>query len=83
MRMLADSDAAMNSDNKRYHQQAMHRYPDIVAEYVECGPGTKFDIVRLRVAVDSASVTDGSLSAIVRYKHHILFSLVLFYSLSF
>ena len=68
MRMLADSDAAMNIDNKRYHQQAMHRYPDMVAEYLEYGPGTKFDLVRLRVAVDSASVMDGSLSAIIRYK---------------
>ena len=68
MRMLADSDAAMNSDNKRYHQQAMHRYPDMVTEYLEYGPGTKFDLVQLRVAVDSASVMDGSLSAIIRYK---------------
>ena len=68
MRMLADSDAAMNIDNKRYHQQAMHRYPDMVTEYLEYGPGTKFDLVQLRVAVDSASVIDGYLSAIIRYK---------------
>ena len=68
MRMLVNSGAAMNNDNKRYHQQGMHRYPDIVTEYLECGPGTKFDLVRLRVAVASASVMDGSLSAIIRYK---------------
>ena len=65
MRMFVDSGAAMNSGNKRYHQQAMHRYPDMVAEYLECGPGTKFDIIRLRVAIDSASVMDGSISAII------------------
>ena len=68
MRMLVDSGTAMNSGNKNYHRQAMHRYPDMAAEYLECGPGTKFDLVRLRVAVDSASVMDGSLSAIIRYE---------------
>jgi len=68
MRMLVDSGAAMNSGNKNYHRQAMHRYPDMVAEYLECGPGTKFDLVKLRVAVDSESILDGSLSAIIRYK---------------
>ena len=68
MWMLVDSGAAMNSGNKNYHRQAMHRYPDMVAEYLKCGPGIKFDLVRLRVAVDSASVMDGYLSAIIRYK---------------
>ena len=68
MRMIVDSGAAMNSGNKNYRRQAMHRYPDMVVEYLECGPGTKFDLVRLCVAVDSASVMDGSLSAIIWYK---------------
>ena len=68
MRILVDSGTATNSGNKNYHRQAMHHYPNMVAECLECGPGTKFDLVRLRVAVDSASVMDGSLSAIIRYK---------------
>ena len=29
----------------------MSRFPDIVAEYIECGPGTKYDLVQLKVAV--------------------------------
>ena len=40
----------------------------MVADYLECGPGTKFDIVKLRVDVDSISVMDHSLSVIIRYK---------------
>ena len=68
MRMLLDSEAAMNSDNKEYHQQAMYRCPDMVSEYLECGPDTKFDLVKLRVAVNSSSVADDCLNAIIRYK---------------
>ena len=52
----------------------MHRYLDMVAEYLECGPETKFDLVRLRVAVDSVFVMDGSLSAIIRYRTPYLIS---------
>ena len=68
MRMLLDSEAAMNSDNKEYHQQAMYRCPDMVSEYLECGPDTKFDLVKLRVAINSSSVADDCLNEIIRYK---------------
>ena len=50
----------------------MSRYPDIVAEYLECGPGTKYDLVKLKVAVTQSDaegkLDDGTLSAIIRYK---------------
>ena len=68
MRTLLDSGAVTNSGNKEYHQKAMHRCPDIVAEYLECGPGTTFDLVKLRVDVDSSSVADDCLTAIIHYK---------------
>ena len=51
--MLIDSGAAMNSGNKIYHHQIMNRYPDIVVDYLEYGPGTKFDLIKLRVDVNS------------------------------
>ena len=74
MRILVESGTATNSGNKNYHRQAMHHYPNMVAECLECGPGTKFDFVRLRVAVDSVFVMDGSLSAIIRYRTPYLIS---------
>ena len=76
LRMLVDSGAAMNSGNKNYHRQIMSQFPDIVVEYIECGPGTKYDLVQLKVAVTQAAAeadfTNGTLSAIIRYKILIL-----------
>ena len=50
----------------------MSQFPDIVVEYIECGPGTKYDLVQLKVAVTQsaaeADFTNGTLSAIIRYK---------------
>lgn len=40
----------------------------MVVEYIKCRPGTKFDLVKIRVAVDATSVIDDSLSVIIRYK---------------
>ena len=72
LRMLVDSGAAMNSGNKAYHRQIVSQFPDIVTEYIECGPGTKYDLVQLKVAVTQsaaeADFTNGTLSAIIRYK---------------
>ena len=72
LRMLVDSGAAMNSGNKNYHRQIMSQFPDIVVEYIECGPGTKYDLVQLKVAVTQAAAeadfTNGTMSVIIRYK---------------
>ena len=72
LRMLVDLGAAMNSDNKHSHRQIMSQFPDIVAEYSECEPGTKYDLVQLKVAVTQSAVksdfTNGTLSAIITYK---------------
>ena len=62
----------MNSGNLSYHCGVMSWFPDIVAEYLECGPGTKNDLVKLKVAVTQSDaegkVDDGTLSTIIRYK---------------
>ena len=43
-----------------------------MAEYLECGPGTKYDLVKLKVAVTQSDaegkLDDGTLSTIIRYK---------------
>ena len=44
MRMFLDTGAAINIGNKDQHRQVIHRCPDMVAEYIEYGPGTKFDL---------------------------------------
>ena len=48
---LVDSGAAMNIRNKYYHRRVMSQFPDIVAEYLECGPGTNYDLVKLKLPV--------------------------------
>ena len=72
LRALVDSRAAMTSGNLDYHRTVMSRFPDIVAEYIECEPGTKYDMVQLKVAVTQSGAEekfdDGTLSAIIRYK---------------
>ena len=76
LRMLVDSDAAMNSGNKHYHRQIMSQFPDIVAEYTECGPGTKYNLVQLKVVVTQSvaevDFINETLSVIIRFKHLIL-----------
>ena len=72
LRMLVDSGAAMNTGHLKYHRFIMAQFSDIIEEYIECGPGTKYDLVKLKVAVtQSAAVdkfNDGTLSTIIRYK---------------
>ena len=50
----------------------MSQFPDIVAEYIECGLGTKYDLVQLKVDVTQSvaedNFDDGTLSTIIRYK---------------
>ena len=41
LRALVDSGVAMNSGNLGYHWKVVSQFPDIVVEYIECGPGTK------------------------------------------
>ena len=70
--MLVDSGAAMNTGHLTYHRSVMAQFPDIIEEYIECGPGTKYDLVHLKVAVTQSTAldqfNDGTLSAIIRYK---------------
>ena len=44
--------------------------------------GTKFNLVKIRIAVNSSFTMNDSLSTIIRIKYRIFLALVLFYSLS-
>ena len=76
LHVLVDSGAAMNSGNKHYHRQIISQFPNIVAEYLECGPETKYDMVQLKFVVTQsaaeADFTNGTLSAIIKIKYLIL-----------
>ena len=86
--MLVDSVAAMNTGHLAYHHSVMAQFLDIVEEYIECGPGTKYDLVHLKVNVTQSTAVDqfndGILSAIIRYNtpyrcdsHHLNLSFAL------
>ena len=70
--MLVDSGAAINTGHLAYHLSVMAQFPDIVEEYIECRPGTKYALVHLKVAVTQSTAVDqfndGTLSTIIRYK---------------
>ena len=45
MRMLVDTGAAMNSGYLDYHLWVMSQCPEMVAEFLQCGPDTDYDVV--------------------------------------
>ena len=45
MRMLVDTGAAMNSGHLDYHLWVMSQCPEMVAEFLQCGPNTDYDVV--------------------------------------
>ena len=71
--MRVGSGTAINRGNLNYHRSIMSQFPDAVAEYIECGPGTKYDLVQRKVAVTQSAAeghfNDCTLSAIIRYKN--------------
>ena len=72
MRMLVGTGAAMNTGNLDYHKWVMPQCPSMVAEYLECGTGTKYDVVQLLTALHLKGthqpVNHGSITAIIRYR---------------
>ena len=72
MRMLVDTGAAMNTGNLAYHQWVMSQCPSMVAEYLECGAGTKYDVGQLLAVLDlkgtNHPVNPGSMTVVIRYR---------------
>ena len=72
MRMLLDTGAAMNSGSLTYHLWVMSQCPEMVAEFIQCGDGTGYDVVQLLAALDLDSshqpLDHGKMTAVIRYK---------------
>ena len=52
IRMLVNTGTAMNTGNLDYHKWVMSQCPSMVAEYLECGASTEYDVVQLLAALD-------------------------------
>ena len=52
MRMLVDTSASMNTGNAYYHLWVISQCPSMVAECVECGTNTEYNVVQLLAALD-------------------------------
>ena len=72
MRMLLDTGAAMNTGSLTYHLWVMSQCPEMVAEIIQCGDGTGYDVVQLLAALDLDSsrqlLDHGKMTAVIRYK---------------
>ena len=71
MRMLVDTGVAMNSGYLDYHLWVMSQCPEMVAEFLQCGPDTDYDVVQLLAALDldpsHLPNTHGQMTAVIRY----------------
>ena len=52
MRKLVDTGAVMNSGDNDYHLKAMSQCLEMVAEYVQRGEDTNYDVVELLTTLD-------------------------------
>ena len=71
MMMLVDTGPAMNSGHLDYHLWVMFQCPEMVAEFLQCGPNTDYDVVQLLAALDLDPChlpnTHGQMTAVIRY----------------
>ena len=70
--MLLDNGDAMNSGNLTYNLLVMSQYPEMVDEFIQCGDGTRYDVVQLLAALylDSSHqpLDHGKMTAVIRYR---------------
>ena len=70
MCMLVDTGAIMNTDNLDCHKWVMTQCPSMVAEYLECGAGTEYNMVQLLPALDLKGkhqpANHGSMTVVIR-----------------
>ena len=71
MRILVDTGLAINSGHKHYHLWVMSQCPEMIAEYLQCGKDTNYDVVQFISALDphvsSQLNTQGQMTDIIRY----------------
>ena len=87
MSILVDTGATMNIGDNTYHQWVMSQCHSMVAEYIECGPNTEYDVVQISAALDmngtNQHVDHGSMTAVIRYKTPYLINNTIPFILSF
>jgi len=70
--MFVDTGAAMNASNKDYRLWVMSQCPSMVAEYLECGADTEYDVVQLLVVLDLKGahqhMDHGSMTTVIQYR---------------
>ena len=52
IRILVDTDAAMNASNKDYHLLCTLQFPIMIIEYLLYIPETEYDVVQLLTALN-------------------------------
>jgi len=87
MRMLVDTSAAVNTEVLDYHKWLISQCPSMVAEYLECGSGTEYDLVQLLEALDLKGthqpVDHGNKTAVIWYRNPYLINNTSSFMLSF
>ena len=72
MRMIVDTGATIHTSKKGYNQWVVFRCPSMVAEYLDRGTDTEYNIVQLLTALNlkgtHQSIHHGNMTAVIRYK---------------
>ena len=72
MKILVDTGDAMNTGNNDYLLWKMSQCPSMVAEYLECGADTKYDVVQLLAVLDLKGahqpIDHGNMTVVIRYR---------------
>ena len=72
MRILVNTEAAMNTGSLDYHRWVMSQCPKMVEECVQCGKDTVYDVVHLLAALNirdaNQDVDHGKMTAVIRNK---------------
>ena len=72
MRILLDTDTAMNSGNLNYHIWVISQCPEMVGEFIQCGADTWYDVVQLMVVLDldttKQPLDHGKMTAVIHYR---------------
>ena len=70
MRLLVNTGVAMNSGNLYFHLWVIFQCPSIMAEYLQCGEDTEYDIVQLLAVIKlhegSTQTNHGQMTVVIR-----------------
>ena len=71
IRILVDTNTAMNTSNLAYHKWVIPQFPHIISEYVKFGSNVTFVVAQLFVTLDlgykNQSTNHGKMTAVYRF----------------